>query len=125
MPSDYDPKDAELIFQGLDEPVEAPVAAGQKLGTVTLKYNGVEYGTLDMVAAYNVERSDFLYTVQQIETYWAKWWVKAAVAAVAALVLFLVVYLSVIRPKKRRARRYSYSGGGGGRRGSGSYRGRR
>ena len=31
-----------------------------------------------MVAADSVARSEFLYTVQQIELYWGKWWVKAA-----------------------------------------------
>ncbi len=122
MPSDYDPKRAELIFD-LPKAVEAPVAAGDKLGTVTLKYDGQEYGTLDMVAADSVERSEFLYTVQQIQIYWGKWWVKAAVIGCTALVLLLVLYIVAIRPKRRRARRYSYSGGG--RRGGSNYRGRR
>lgn len=125
MPSDYDPKQAELIFDLPTEPIEAPITAGDKLGTVTLKYDGVEYGTLDMVAADSVARSDFLYTVQQIEIYWGKWWVKAAVIGGAALILLLILYIAVLRPKRRRAKRYSYSGGG--RRGGGrsNYRGRR
>ena len=88
MPSDYDPKKAELDFDLPEEPIEAPVAAGQKLGTVTLRYDGVEYGTLDMVAADSVARSEFLYTVQQIELYWGKWWVKAAVIGGILLCLF-------------------------------------
>lgn len=124
MPSDYDPKKAELHFDLPTEPIEAPIAAGDKLGTVTLTYEGQEYGTLDMVAADSVARSEFLYTVQQIEIYWGKWWVKAAVIGGVALVLLLVLYIAVIRPKKRRAKRYSYSGGGG-RRGRPHYRGRR
>ena len=124
MPSDYDPKKAELHFDLPTEPIEAPIAAGDKLGTVTLTYEGQEYGTLDMVAADSVARSEFLYTVQQIELYWGKWWVKAAVIGGVALVLLLVLYIAVIRPKKRRAKRYSYSGGGS-RRGRPHYRGRR
>ncbi len=125
MPSDYDPKQAELIFDLPTEPIEAPITAGDKLGTVTLKYEGVEYGTLDMVAADSVARSDFLYTVQQIEIYWGKWWVKAAVIGGVVLILLLILYIAVLRPRRRRAKRYSYSGGG--RRGSGrsNYRGRR
>ena len=123
MPSDYDPKQAELIFDLPTQPIEAPITAGDKLGTVTFRYDGVEYGTLDMVAADSVARSNFLYTVQQIENYWAKWWVKAAVIGGAALVVLLVVYVAAVRPKRRRAKRYSYSGGGR-RKGSG-YRGRR
>ena len=123
MPSDFDPKQVKLDFTLPTEPIEAPVTAGQKLGTVTLTYNGAVYGTLDMVAADDVERSEFLYTIQQIQYYWDQWWVKAAVIGGAALVLLFVGYMAVIRPKRRRAKRYSYSGGG--RRGGSNYRGRR
>jgi len=123
MPSDFNIKDAELDFDLPTEPIDAPVAAGDKLGTVTLKYNGVEYGTLDMVAVDSVARSDFLYAVHQIETYWAKWWVKALVALAVALILALVILFAVVLPKRRARRRYSRAGGG--RRYTSNYRGRR
>jgi len=122
MPSDYDPKQAELLVE-LPKSIEAPVAAGDKLGTIIFKYNGVTYGTLDMVAMDSVERSDFLYTVQQIQVYWAKWWVKALAAAAVVLILALVIFVTVILPKRRARRRYSRSGGR--RVGTGGYRGRR
>ncbi len=122
MPSDYDPKRAELLFD-LPESIEAPVAAGDKLGTITIKYDGVEYGTLDMVAMDNVARSDFLYTVQQIKFYWGKWWVKTAVAAGAVLAAALAVFVTVVLPRRKARRRYSRAGGG--RRPTSNYRGRR
>ena len=124
MPSDYDPKQAKLDFK-MEESVEAPVEAGQKLGTVTLTYDGTEYGTLDMVATDSVERSEFLYTIQQIQFYWGKWWVKAAVIGGAVLILLLILYITLVLPKQRRAKRYSYSGGGRRGRGGSNYRGRR
>ena len=117
MPSDFDPDLVELDFQLPTEPVEAPIAAGQKLGTVTLTYQGTVYGTLDMVAMDSVERSELLHFLQQLELYWAKWWVKAAVIGAAALILLLILYAAVLRPRKHRAGRYS-----GGR---SNYRGRR
>lgn len=122
MPSDYDPAQAKLIFD-LPESLEAPVTAGQKLGTVTLEYQGETYGTLEMMAAYGVERSEFLYTVQQIEYYWSQWWVKALAAAGAVLILALVVFVAVVLPRRKARRRYSRAGGG--RRPSSNYRGRR
>ena len=122
MPSDFDPKKADLEVE-LPESIEAPVTAGEKLGTITFKYGGVTYGTLDMVAVDSVARSDFLYTVQQIQYYWGQWWVKALAAAAAALVGVLVVYGAVIRPKQKARRRYSRAGGR--RVGAGGYRGRR
>ena len=111
MPSDYDPKRAELRFD-LPESIEAPVTAGDKLGSVTIRYEGVEYGTLDMVAMDSVARSDFLYTVQQIEYYWSQWWVKAAVAAGAVLAAALAVFVTVVLPRRKARRRYSRAGGG-------------
>ena len=100
----------------------APIAAGQKLGTVTLRYGDIEYGTLDMVAGSSVERSEFLYTVQQIKHYWSLWWVKALLAAGVLLLAVLVFFLSVILPRRKARRRYSRAGG---RRPASSYRGRR
>ena len=123
MPSDYDPKLIQLNFDLPTEPVEAPIEAGQKLGTVTLTYQDVEYGTLDMVATDSVKRSVILDTIQKAEDFWSNWWAKAAVIGGAVLILMLALYIAVFQPKKRRTRRYSYSGGGS--RGRSSYRGRR
>ena len=124
MPTDYDPEQAQIVVD-LPGQVEAPVTAGDQLGSVSLLYNGVLYGTLPMVAADSVARSDFQYAMKLIQEYWAKWWVKALVILAAALILALVLYLSVLRPRRRRGgRRYSYSGGGR-RRGASTYRGRR
>ncbi len=123
MPSDFDPKQVKLDFDLPTEPVEAPIAAGQKLGAVTLTYQGVEYGALDMVAMDSVERSEFLYTIQQVEYYWGQWWVKALVAAGVVAVVTLVVFVTVVLPKRKARRRYSRAGGG--RRAGSNYRGRR
>ena len=128
MPKDYDPSLAKLVFD-LPKEVEAPVTAGQKLGTVTLSYQGTVYGTLDMIAMDSVERSEFLDNVKTLEYYWSQWWVKAAVFGGAALILLLVLYIAVIRPR-RSSRQYSYSGSRRGSRsryrgGRSNYRGRR
>ena len=122
IPSDYDPKQMELSFELLQS-VEAPVAAGQKLGTVTLKYQGTIYGTLDMAAMDSVSRSEFLYTVHQANYYLSQWWVKSLLSLGVALGLFLVVFFTVILPKRKARRRYNRTGGG--RRPAANYRGRR
>ena len=122
VPSDFDISQAELDIK-LPDSIEAPVTAGDKLGTITLRYNGVEYGTLDMAATDSVSRSDFLYTVQQIQIYWAKWWVKALVIAGVAGVAAIVIFVTVVLPRRKARRRYSRAGGG--RRHASNYRGRR
>lgn len=109
MPIDYDPAKAELQVE-LVEGVQAPVEKGSKLGTVSLVYDGVSYGTLDMVAADSVPRSDFQYYVKTTKDYLALWWVKALIIAAVVLILLLVVWLGFIRPRSRQRRRYASSG---------------
>lgn len=106
MPTDYDEDKAEFRIE-LVESVEAPVEKGVKLGTVTFVYDGEVYGTLDMVAADSVARSEFQYYVKTTTEYLSLWWVKAAIAAFVFLVLVLILWLAVIRPRRRRRRRYS------------------
>ena len=123
MPSDFDPRLAKLDYD-LPTELEAPIEAGQILGTVTYSYQGTVYGTLDMVAMDSVERSDFLYFVQQVELYWSMWWVKAVVFGGAALILLVIILILVIvRSRQQRTRRYSPSGSRRG--GRSNYRGRR
>lgn len=118
MPKDYDPELAELRLD-LPESVEAPVEAGQKLGTVTLVYEGEELGALDMVAADAVARSDLQYYMKVVGEYLDKWWVRAILILVIVLILFLVLWLGLIRPRRRRRYRTNY------RRGRRSYSGGR
>lgn len=122
MPIDYNPADAQYIID-LPETLEAPIEAGTKLGTVTLVYNGVEYGTLDMIASDDVERSEHLYRKAMIAYYWSLWWIKAAVIAIVVFLILIILLTLFARPRNRRDRRrggYSYSGSS-----RGSYHGRR
>lgn len=124
MPTDYDPNQAQFVID-LPESLEAPVKAGTKLGTVSIIYDGVTYGTLDMIASDDVERSDFLYYKAQALYYWGMWWVKALVALAVVLIVLIILLIAV---SVRRAGRSRYSYSGGGRRASRSgrsYRGRR
>lgn len=114
MPTDYKFDKSQLRME-LVESVEAPVEKGAKLGTVSLVYDGVTYGTLDMVAADDVSRSDFQYYIKTTKDYLSLWWVKALLIAAAALILILVIFLVFALPRRSR-RRYSSSG---------RYRGRR
>ena len=41
--------------------MDAPIHAGDVLGSVTYSYNGVNYGTVELVALSDVEMSRVLY----------------------------------------------------------------
>lgn len=111
MPVDYDPEKAELAID-LPESIEAPIQAGDKLGTVSITYNGESYGTLDLVSVSNISRSEKLHRIQVIKEYLDQWWVKALIAAAGVLLFFLIILITVIIPRgrRRRGRGYHYSG---------------
>lgn len=46
--------------------LEAPIEEGQKLGTVTVSYDGVEYGTVDLISSHGAELSKLLQTEKQV-----------------------------------------------------------
>lgn len=120
MPNDFDPAQAEVRME-LPDSLEAPVAKGQEVGSVSLVYNGVTYGTLTMVATDDVARSNFQYTMKLVSDTWDLWWVKALVIAVVVLLLLGILYVVLFRPFRRtRRRKYGHSGSR-----RSSYRGRR
>ena len=94
------------------ESVEAPVTAGQKLGTITVSdSSGNVYTTTDLVAANDVSASQVLTLLHRIQVLFANPLVKILAVVIAVAVIFLIVsYL------RRRPRRY---------RGGQSYRTRR
>ena len=71
--------------------LQAPVAKGEPLGTVTLEYSGEELGTVEIVAENNVERS-----VSKYNRYAAKMFTKSRWFHKALLISFLLCALYII-----------------------------
>ncbi|MCD8375494.1 MAG: D-alanyl-D-alanine carboxypeptidase [Oscillospiraceae bacterium] len=98
------------------ESVEAPVSQGQVLGQLTVSYvdedTGVEtvYGSVDLVAMNDVERSQLLYLVDRGQKLVASTWFKVAVVLFFVLIIVLILLISSRRRRKRSRRSYSYSG---------------
>ena len=103
----------------LQEPVEAPVAKGQKLGTMELSYDGVVYASVDLLAGFDVEASKLMTFWRDVQDFFAKPIVKIAAIVLAVLLVALVVLKLLLG-----CRRYRY-GRSTSRRGRGGYRGRR
>ena len=121
LPKDVDPDQVEMTINLFSESVDAPVEAGQVLGVLTLSYDGVDYGKLDLVADTSVERSDFLYYKDQVESFFRNAGVRLLLAV--ALIAVVIVLLRVLVFRKRRRYRSGVGIGGGSRRGH--YSGRR
>ena len=118
LPKSMDLDDIESRITLFSDTVEAPVEAGQVMGTMTLYYGDEVYGTLDLVAVTSVERSDLLYKKQQFFDFFQTTSVKLALIAGAVVVGIAALNLLVLRKRRPRA-------GVGGRRvqGRGNYRG--
>ena len=112
LPKDVNVEDFEQNVTLFTDSVEAPVTKGQVLGEITLSYEGREFGTLDLVALNDVERSELMYRIDQAEKFIAQPWVKFAAIGIVVFILFLIILISALtRKKRRRARSYSgYSG---------------
>lgn len=103
----------------LQEPVEAPVAKGQKLGTMELSYDGVVYASVDLLAGFDVEASRLMTFWRDLKDFFAK-----PILKIIAIVLLVLLVVFVVSRLLLGRRRYRY-GRSTGRRGHGGYRGRR
>ena len=112
----YPEKNPELLLpKGLDvendpdyscviekpDSVDAPIEAGQQLGTVTISYRGEEYAKVPLLAASDVPVSRFLMARRTVENFLSISYVKVGLIALAVLVVLLVVSLA-LRPRGRR-----------------------
>ncbi len=104
------PKDIELdklvLTKHLPEDLCAPISAGQILGTMDISYNGVHYGTVELVAMQNVSLSKVLYYADKLNNFFRSALFKRIVVALALLLIVYILYIVLIgrRRRKRRAR---------------------
>ncbi len=116
LPKDLQPENFVKTITLNTESVEAPVEKGQVLGTVTVSYEGKEYGTLNLVAANSVARSELLYNIARFKAFLGQLWVRIVILAVILLILLLIIRRYILGGRRRkRMNRYSgYTGGYGG-----------
>lgn len=90
----YDMADSASIVQevSLYENVSAPVKAGDKLGTVTLKFSGEVIDTIDLVATSDVKLSTFKYYLALI-THFPKtsWLMKAVMISLVLCAIYIAL----------------------------------
>ena len=117
LPDNVTPEMLERTVTLTNETVEAPIAAGDVLGTLTLSYDGTVYGETELLALNDVSASWFLTAQRDVIAFLSQTWVKLALLALALLITALVVYVVVFSRRRRYGRRRSSVSSG--------YRGRR
>ncbi|MBR6555720.1 MAG: D-alanyl-D-alanine carboxypeptidase [Clostridia bacterium] len=120
LPNDFDAKAVELDYS-YNEGITAPVAVGDVLGKVTVRYNGHEYGQINLVAASKVERNNLLYFLDQVTAFFSGTVFKVILIAVIVLIVLLVGYIVLVNKRRKRRNR---SSGGTRRKTHGRYKGR-
>ena len=121
LPNSLDPALFQRDVVLPQEALRAPIEKGQVLGTVTVSYNGVDYGTVDLVAATSLERSQGLYLLDRLGWALSHLWVRLLLLAMVILiVLFSLRRAAFGATRPRRRRRKPRQGNAHG----GSYRGR-
>ena len=85
-----------------NEKILAPIKQGDVLGTLTLKKNGVNYGTVNLVASEDISRSTVLYILYCIENFFKNIYVRLLGLA---LLIFIIIYIIIMISNNRNRRK--------------------
>ena len=91
LPNDVGPEDLERKLT-LEENVQAPVSAGQELGSVELSRNGTVYVSVPLVALNDVEASKLLTFWFNVQEFFGRTSVRVALIVIGLLILAGVVW---------------------------------
>lgn len=107
LPNDIDLASLEMdIVTELGEDgksLQAPIGAGEVLGSVTVSYNGVSYGTVKLIASSSIDLSKMSFLKTEAAKLIDKMWVKVLIIV---LIMLFVLYVAAVMIYRRR--RYKY-----------------
>ncbi len=103
VPIDLDVDELDLDYD-LPDSVPAPIHAGEKMGSVRVSYEGVEYGEVDLVALNDVSMSNVLYYKDKLDHFFQSTTFRVTVFVLIVFFAFCVV-LRAIHTRRKAARR--------------------
>ncbi len=100
------PKDVELedmeTKSTVPESKDAPVKAGDIIGSLTYSYDGIDYGTVELIALTDVELSRVLYYADKLENFFKTTIFKGILAVLAIFVVLYAVFSITVGSVRRR-----------------------
>ncbi|MBQ0037396.1 MAG: D-alanyl-D-alanine carboxypeptidase [Clostridiales bacterium] len=105
LPKDAKLEDVEQTVKLDSEVAYAPITTGDKLGSVTISYNGNECVTVPLLAQYDVPASRFLTAKHDIKVFFSRTIVKVALVVLVVLAIALFVWLRFFHRDRRYGRR--------------------
>ncbi|MDO5783452.1 MAG: D-alanyl-D-alanine carboxypeptidase family protein [Eubacteriales bacterium] len=105
VPDGLDPSELDVDIS-VEDSYDAPIAKGEKLGTVTYSYQGMECASADLVSLTEVKRSPILYALDEIAKFFSLMPVRIAVIIIIAVfVLYLILSFIAGRNRRNKKRR--------------------
>ncbi len=102
LSSEIDLKNDVKVSNTLQENVKAPVEKGDVLGYAKVMLGDVELGRVELVATADIERSEFLYTLEEVSEFTRS---KFFIGTMVSIVLLSVAYVLVnARMRQQRLR---------------------
>lgn len=119
LPKDIDISALTRTITLDNDPALAPIAAGDRLGEITVSYNGTDYVTVPLLAVADVSASRFLLAGHTISEFFSQRSARIAVIALLVLAVALVLWFRIYGRNRR------YGKGGNTQYRHHTYRGRR
>lgn len=109
LPKDYDKNLVKYEIDAPDE-IEAPIASGDKYGTVSVYYDNDLAGTVELVATEDIKRDELNYFLVNLGDFIKEHIILIIIIVLVIIALIVIISVSNKRRKKReaerRARRY-------------------
>ncbi len=102
LPSSFDTSQLQTNVQLKKEQMKAPVKKGEVLGTISVSYNGAEFGSADLIAVSDVNRSFFLWILDILVTFFSSLPVRIALIAALFLLLIHLIQNGSLRGKRKK-----------------------
>ena len=119
LPINVTPETLQRTVTLYEDVVDAPVTAGQELGSITLSYDGVDYVTVPLLAVADVNASRFLIVKHALKEFFSRTIVKILLVVLVILVVLIGLFGKTFMRRRR------YGGNRSRRMRHRSYRGRR
>jgi len=103
VPKNYSSDKLEITFD-IPESIMAPVQKGQVVGKAYLKYDGYEYGSVDLISQSDISRSAMLYYSYQLNLFFKNIWVRVISIIIGILFVLYIIY-TILYNKSRRKRK--------------------
>lgn len=105
LPADLDVEDLGEPQITAPESVNAPIKAGDVIGSATYSYNGTTYGTVELVALSDVERSTVLYYADLLSNFFQSTVFKVVLIVLAVFVVLYILFNLTFGGMRRRNQR--------------------